>query len=86
MVGHAKQRALGTAARQEQARKRAEDLMPTIKELQASGCTSLQAIAAALDERSIPAAQGGQWSATQVMRLLEMISGPFAGAVANAAA
>src|SRR5215471_6033243 len=69
----AKQRALGTAARQEQARARALDLAPTIKELQASGCTSLRAIAAVLDERCIPAAQGGQWSPTQVMRLLEMI-------------
>ena len=80
----AKQRALGTAARQEQARARALDLAPTIKELQASGCTSLRAIAAVLDERCIPAAQGGQWSPTQVMRMLEYI-GPFGVAAASAA-
>jgi hypothetical protein len=56
-----------------------------VKELQASGCTSLRAIAAALDERGIPAAQGGQWSPTQVMRVLEMISNPFDVAAASAA-
>jgi DNA invertase Pin-like site-specific DNA recombinase len=80
----AKQRALGTAKRVEQARARAADLAPVVKELQANGCTSLRTIAAALDERGIPAAQGGQWSATQVMRLLEHI-GPFASAAADAA-
>jgi DNA invertase Pin-like site-specific DNA recombinase len=80
----ARQRALGTAVRQEQARARALDLAPTIKELQAAGCTSLRAIAAALVERGIPAAQGGQWSPTQVMRMLEYI-GPFGVAAASAA-
>jgi len=49
----AKQRALGTEARMKQARARALDLAPTIKELQAAGCTSLRAIAATLDERGI---------------------------------
>jgi DNA invertase Pin-like site-specific DNA recombinase len=71
-----KQRMLGTAARQEQARARAADLAPVVKELQAAGALTLRAIAAGLDERGIPAAQGGQWSPTQVMRLLEHI-GPF---------
>jgi hypothetical protein len=41
-----------------------------IADLQAAGATSLQAIADGLNERSIPAARGGQWSATQVMRVL----------------
>jgi hypothetical protein len=58
------------------------DLAPT-EELQAAGCTSLRAIAEALDGRGIPAAQGGPWSPTQVMRLLEYI-GPFDGAAASA--
>jgi len=31
----------------------------------------LRAIEEGLDERGIPAARGGKWSATQVMRLLE---------------
>jgi DNA invertase Pin-like site-specific DNA recombinase len=82
----AKQRAAGVAVRQEQARSRALDLAPTIKELQAGGAESLRGIAAALDERGIPAARGGNWSAVQVSRLLEMIGFPFVVEGANAAA
>jgi DNA invertase Pin-like site-specific DNA recombinase len=59
------------AVRQEQAAQRAADVMPIVRELQAAGCESLRAIAEGLDERGIPAARGGKWSATQVMRLLE---------------
>ena len=70
----AKQRALGRAALQEQARNRARDLEPIIKELQATGAESLRALAAGLDERGIPAARGGKWSPTQVMRLLGISS------------
>src|SRR5262249_21289620 len=81
----AKQRAAGVAVRQEQARKRAVDLAPTIKELQAAGFESLRAIATALDERGIPAARGGEWSATQVMRLQEIIRDPFAAAASAVA-
>jgi hypothetical protein len=51
---------------------------PTIQELQAAGRESLQAIAAGLDERGIPAARGGRWSAVQVSRLLEA-GRPFDG-------
>ena len=50
--------------------------LPTIAELRAAGCESLRDIAAALDQRGIPAAKGGKWSATQVMRLLEAAAGP----------
>jgi hypothetical protein len=53
---------------------RAVDLAPTIAELQAAGATSLRAIAAGLNERGIPTARGGQWSAVQVQRV---ISRPF---------
>jgi hypothetical protein len=35
------------------------------RELQASGDTSLRAIAAGLDERGIPAAHRGKWAATR---------------------
>jgi hypothetical protein len=49
----------------------ADDLTPTIIELQAAGATSLRAIAAGLNKRGIPTARGtGTWSATQVMRVL----------------
>jgi hypothetical protein len=42
-----------------------------IRELRASGARSLRAIAAGLNERGIPTAQGaGSWSAVQVQRVL----------------
>jgi DNA invertase Pin-like site-specific DNA recombinase len=73
----AKARAAGNATMAQRARDRARDLAPTIKELQAAGCDSLRAIAAALEERGIPAARGGKWSAVQVSRLLEAAAVPF---------
>jgi DNA invertase Pin-like site-specific DNA recombinase len=79
----AKARAAGRAALQERARNRAADLTSTIKELQAAGRESLRAIAAGLEERGIPAARGGKWSAVQVARLLEdagLQQRPFEGA------
>jgi DNA invertase Pin-like site-specific DNA recombinase len=74
-----------TAVRREQAARRAADLTPIVKELQASGCESLRAIAEGLDERGIPAARGGTWSAVQVARLLGAAGIPFGGSPANAA-
>jgi DNA invertase Pin-like site-specific DNA recombinase len=62
------------ATRQAQASQRAADLAPIVQELQAAGATSLRAIAAGLNERSIPTARGGAWSAMQVARLLEDIA------------
>jgi hypothetical protein len=62
------------------------DLAPTIKELQEAGCESLRAIAAGLEERGIPAARGGKWSAVQVSRLLEAARSPFDGASVAAVA
>lgn len=62
------------AARQERAASRAADIAPTIKRLQASGVDSLRGLAAKLNEAGIPTARGnGQWSATQVMRVLELM-------------
>jgi len=43
-----------------------------VKELQAAGFESLRAIAEGLDERGIPAARGGKWSAVRVARLLDV--------------
>jgi DNA invertase Pin-like site-specific DNA recombinase len=83
----AKARAAGRATLQKQARNRALDsLAPTIQELQATGCESLRAIAAGLEERGIPAARGGKWSAVQVSRLLEAARSPFDGASVAAVA
>jgi DNA invertase Pin-like site-specific DNA recombinase len=56
---------------------RAADIGPTIRKLQADGATSLRAIAAGLNEQGIPTARGqGEWSAVQVMRVLERLD-PF---------
>jgi DNA invertase Pin-like site-specific DNA recombinase len=70
----AKERRAGLVIRQAQASQRAVDLAPIVQELQASGAASLRAIAAGLNERSVPTARGGEWSATQVARLLEDIA------------
>jgi hypothetical protein len=54
----------------------AADLAPILKELQAAGITSLNRIAAALDERRIPTPAGsGHWHAAQVARLLRRLAG-----------
>jgi DNA invertase Pin-like site-specific DNA recombinase len=67
----AKARKAGQEANARKAAARAWDIAPMIAELQANGATSLRAIAAGLNQRQIPTANGGQWSATQVMRVLE---------------
>src|SRR6516164_5410102 len=56
------------------------DLAPIVKELQAAGKTSLRAIAEGLNAQGIPTARGeGEWTATQVMRVLERLD-PFEAA------
>ncbi len=51
--------------------RRADQLAPVIEEVRAAGASSLQAIAAALNQRNIAAAQGKAWSAMQVKRVLD---------------
>jgi DNA invertase Pin-like site-specific DNA recombinase len=63
-------RAAGSAAVARAAAERASDIVPIVAALQAAGATSLRAIAAGLNERKIPAARGGRWSAVQVARVL----------------
>ena len=73
----AKARRLALAAIETRAANRASDLAPVIAELQAAGATSLRAIADGLNARCIPTARGsGEWSAVQVMRVLERLD-PF---------
>ena len=60
----------GSEAVQRVAATRAADLAPTIAELRAAGAVSLQAIADGLNARTIPTANGGSWSRTQVARVL----------------
>ena len=64
----------GRAKRSAVAGERAADLRPIIADVQASGSSSLRSIAAGLNERGIPTARGGTWSAVQVKRVLERIA------------
>jgi DNA invertase Pin-like site-specific DNA recombinase len=53
------------------AEKRAGDILPVIAAIREEGNTSLREIAAALNERGITTARGGEWSAVQVQRVLQ---------------
>lgn len=61
-------RQLGTAARQQRARARAQELWPLIEQLQRGGF-SLRAVARELARRGIPTARGGQWTASRVQKV-----------------
>jgi hypothetical protein len=63
-------RAAAVAAILRIANERADNIAPIIAELQADGATSLQAIAAGLNQRGITTARGGTRSARQVARVL----------------
>ena len=63
-------RVAGLKIRQEKASKRAADLMAELEALRAEGIASLRKLADALNEKSIPTARGGTWSAVQVQRVL----------------
>ena len=76
VVPSKKIRAMGVQALQARADAKAADLAPIIEELQATGKTSLRAIAAGLNDAGIPTARGGKWSSPQVMRMLERLD-PF---------
>jgi len=43
--------------------------------VQAAGASSLRQIAAGLNQRGIPTAQGGAWSVVQAKRMLERADG-----------
>jgi hypothetical protein len=59
------------AVRTARADARAADLAPLIAELRASGVTTLQGIAAALNARKVPTPRGrGKWQGSQVRRVL----------------
>jgi DNA invertase Pin-like site-specific DNA recombinase len=56
--------------RRKTAAERAANLMPAIHDLRSNGAASLRQLAAGLNERGIPTARGGMWSAVQVQRVL----------------
>jgi DNA invertase Pin-like site-specific DNA recombinase len=64
--------------RRQRADKRAGDLVPVIRSIQAGGA-SLRQVAAELTRRGITSARGGRWSAVQVRRVLARAS--YSGAV-----
>jgi DNA invertase Pin-like site-specific DNA recombinase len=65
-----KANAASQKVRIERAEKWSADILPVIEDIKANGATSLREIAAVLNERGIPSARGGTWSAVQVMRVL----------------
>ncbi|WP_336491033.1 recombinase family protein [Methylobacterium nigriterrae] len=65
--------AASVAVRGGKADRRAADLAPVMRELQAGGA-SLRQVAAKLNVRGIPTARGGAWSAVQVKRVLERVT------------
>jgi DNA invertase Pin-like site-specific DNA recombinase len=70
----ARARKLAIEVLRERAAARAADIAPVIAELQASGATSLKAIAAGLTEKGIATARGkSAWTETQVARVLERL-------------
>jgi DNA invertase Pin-like site-specific DNA recombinase len=60
----------GTAAVKANAGRFAANVLPIIRQIQAAGATSLNAVAAQLNERNIPTARGGRWTHVQVGAVL----------------
>jgi DNA invertase Pin-like site-specific DNA recombinase len=50
---------------------RAAEVVPVIAQIRAAGASSLRQIAAGLNQRGIPTAQGRAWSPMQVKRVIE---------------
>lgn len=57
--------ARGRAVRIAKAQARAADVAPIVADIKGSGAVSLRQIAAGLNERGIPTARGGEWSASR---------------------
>jgi DNA invertase Pin-like site-specific DNA recombinase len=59
------------AARKERADQYSANIIPLIREIQASGVNSLRGVARALAARGIPTARGGAWTPVQVSAILQ---------------
>jgi DNA invertase Pin-like site-specific DNA recombinase len=73
-LGGPKQReasALGVASNRANANRFAANVTPIIKEIQASGITTLRDVARALTARGVPSARGAAWSAEAVRNVLK---------------
>jgi DNA invertase Pin-like site-specific DNA recombinase len=58
------------AAKKERADQYSANIIPLIREIQASGVKSLRGVARALAARGIPTARGGSWTSVQVSAIL----------------
>jgi DNA invertase Pin-like site-specific DNA recombinase len=63
--------AKANAARIAAAERFAANVLPIIRQIQASGIASLQGVARALRARGVQTARGGEWTARQVANMLE---------------
>jgi DNA invertase Pin-like site-specific DNA recombinase len=70
----------GTAAVKANARRFAANVLPIIEEIERSGVTSNNAIAAKLNERNVPTARGGRWTHVQVGAIRPFEAAASAGA------
>jgi DNA invertase Pin-like site-specific DNA recombinase len=66
--------AKGTTANRAAADAFAANVLPVVRQIQASGATTLRAIADALNARGIRTARGGQWHAMTVQNLLARVA------------
>ena len=64
---------LGAAANREGADRFAANVLPVIREIQAHGAVSQEAIAAKLNERKVPTARGGKWRHSQVSAVIARV-------------
>jgi len=66
-----KGRELSVAIRRERSKRWVTDIRPTVESAMQQ-CGSLRTTATLLTERGIPARRGGQWTAVQVKRVLQV--------------
>jgi Recombinase len=62
--------ARGVAANREAADAFAANVLPIVREIQATGATTFRAIASALNDRGVRTARGGAWHDSTVRNLL----------------
>jgi DNA invertase Pin-like site-specific DNA recombinase len=70
LTRQAQGRATGARAMATKAAARAADILPVIEHIRATGVTSVNGIARALNDQGIPTACGGRWQVVQVQRVL----------------
>jgi DNA invertase Pin-like site-specific DNA recombinase len=63
--------ALGAAANRANAERFAANVIPIIREIQASGVSTLRGVARALNARGVPSARGVPWSPVAVSNILK---------------